>query len=107
VQKEHTIRNYDVLSKSAWTPYDGETVRGLPVATLLRGISIMRDCEVLFAPGLGKFMPPAERGLPLREVWGDLFGEPSPLLDEMINGVIDELHLKSCAARIQILLDLS
>ena len=43
----HTITNAEQASKSAWTPYDGKTVKGLPVMTIIRGNIVMRDGELL------------------------------------------------------------
>ncbi|MDQ0777178.1 dihydroorotase (multifunctional complex type) [Streptomyces aurantiacus] len=37
------IRNQDVLSKAAWTPFDGRTVNGRVVKTFLRGALIAKD----------------------------------------------------------------
>ena len=39
-----------IASKSGWTPFDGTTVTGWPVATILRGRVVMRDDEVLGTP---------------------------------------------------------
>ncbi|MFG1924651.1 dihydroorotase family protein [Cryptosporangium sp. NPDC048952] len=38
-----TIRNSDVLSKAAWTPFDGRAVRGRVVKTFLRGALVAED----------------------------------------------------------------
>ncbi|MEO0880316.1 MAG: dihydroorotase, partial [Pseudomonadota bacterium] len=45
-----TIRNEDQATKSGWTPYDGETVKGWPIGTIIRGRRIMWDGEVIGAP---------------------------------------------------------
>ncbi len=39
-----------IASKCGWTPFDGVTVTGWPVATVLRGAVVMRDDEVLGEP---------------------------------------------------------
>ena len=44
------ISNDWIASKSGWTPYDGMTVTGWPVATVLRGRVIMREDELQGAP---------------------------------------------------------
>ena len=36
-----TIRNAWIASKCGWTPYDGVTVTGWPVGTLVRGTPVM------------------------------------------------------------------
>jgi len=41
-------------SKSAWTPYAGWELRGVPVLTMLRGTVIARDGSVLNQPGSGR-----------------------------------------------------
>ena len=43
---EWTITNEQQKSKCGWTPFDGRTVRGRPVLTLLRGEVIARDGEL-------------------------------------------------------------
>jgi dihydroorotase len=40
-----------IASKCGWTPFDGMKVTGWPIATVLRGTIVMRDDEVLGAPG--------------------------------------------------------
>ncbi len=45
-----TITNSWIASKSGWTPFDGMTVTGWPVATILRGRVVMREDEVLGPP---------------------------------------------------------
>ena len=60
-----TLRNADVLSKAGWTPYDGRTVRGLPVQTYLRGTLVAEEGRPLrgrtgrFLPGAGARPVPA------------------------------------------------
>jgi dihydropyrimidinase len=40
---------------SDYTPYEGMEVIGWPVKTLLRGVVIADDGEVVGAPGMGQF----------------------------------------------------
>lgn len=47
---EGTIQNRQMKSRSGWTPYDGMTVTGWPVMTVVRGHIAMRDGELLAAP---------------------------------------------------------
>jgi dihydroorotase len=47
-----TITNEQMASQCGWTPFDGITVTGWPMATIVRGNIVMRDGEV-FAP-IGK-----------------------------------------------------
>src|SRR5262249_5803381 len=44
------IENAIIASRCGWTPYDGMETTGWPVATILRGASVMRDGAVLSAP---------------------------------------------------------
>ena len=39
-----------IASKSGWSPYDGRTVTGWPVATIIRGSIVMREDELLARP---------------------------------------------------------
>jgi dihydroorotase len=39
-----------MASKSGWTPYDGRTVTGWPIATIIRGAIVMREDELLARP---------------------------------------------------------
>lgn len=55
---EQTIRNEDVLSKCGWTPFDGQTVRGKVMTTVLRGSVIMENDTVTAAPGSGRMASP-------------------------------------------------
>ena len=46
-KKSHIITNNEQASKSAWTPYDGKKIQGMPVMTIIRGNIIMREGELL------------------------------------------------------------
>ena len=41
MKKQQTIRNADVQSRAGWTPYDGVTVTGWPIGTIIRGNRVM------------------------------------------------------------------
>jgi dihydroorotase len=47
-----TITDAQQATKSGWTPFDGMTAKGWPVAAILRGTAIMRDDEIV-AKGTG------------------------------------------------------
>ncbi|MCK6490456.1 MAG: dihydroorotase [Planctomycetes bacterium] len=47
----HEIRNQDQASRCGWTPFDGMTVTGWPLMTVVRGAVVMRDGQLLGAPG--------------------------------------------------------
>ena len=53
IKRRETIRNAWIASKSAWTPYDGLTVTGWPVGTVVRGNRVMWD-GLLNTPSRGE-----------------------------------------------------
>ena len=53
MKRTETIRDSWIASRSAWTPYDGKTVTGWPVGTVIRGQRIMWEGE-LAAPSQGE-----------------------------------------------------
>jgi dihydroorotase len=44
------IEDAAIASRCGWTPYDGMTTAGWPIATVLRGKAVMRDGAILGAP---------------------------------------------------------
>lgn len=46
LKAKKTIENSKMASKCGWTPYDGMTVTGWPIATVVRGNIVMRDGAV-------------------------------------------------------------
>jgi dihydroorotase len=55
LKRRETITNDWIKSKAGWTPYDGVTVTGWPVGTVIRGRRVMWQGE-LFAPATGRPM---------------------------------------------------
>ena len=53
LNKEFTITNKWIASKSSWTPYDGVKIKGFPVFTIVNGIIVMQDCQIT-SPPIGK-----------------------------------------------------
>ena len=55
VDMKHTREITDEwsASKSGWTPFDGRKVTGWPMATVVRGQTVMKDGEII-ASGMGK-----------------------------------------------------
>lgn len=43
MKRKETIRNEWIASKCGWTPYDGVTVQGWPIGTIVRGRKVMWD----------------------------------------------------------------
>ena len=55
LKRKETITNDWIASRSGWTPYDGVTVTGWPVGTIVRGQKVMWDGE-LVTPSIGQPM---------------------------------------------------
>ncbi len=53
LRRRETITNDWIASRAGWTPYDGVTVTGWPVGTIVRGHIVMWQGEVT-APGKGQ-----------------------------------------------------
>jgi dihydroorotase len=53
LKKKRKIENSWIASKCGWTPFDGMTTTGWPVATIIRGRTVMRD-HALVASGQGE-----------------------------------------------------
>jgi dihydroorotase len=47
MKRRETITNAQVGSKAGWTPYDGKTVTGWPVGTIIRGQKVMWEGEIV------------------------------------------------------------
>ena len=50
LNKEFTITNKWIASKSSWTPYDGVKIKGFPVFTIVNGIIVMQDSQITSPP---------------------------------------------------------
>ena len=50
LNKEFTITNEWIASKSGWTPYNDLKIRGLPVFTVVNGKIVMQDSEIISPP---------------------------------------------------------
>jgi dihydroorotase len=51
LKRRETIRDNWIASRSAWTPYDGKTVTGWPVGTIIRGRRVMWEGELVARSG--------------------------------------------------------
>jgi dihydroorotase len=47
LKRKATIENFGVASRCRWTPYDGMTVTGWPLGTMIRGQAVMWDGELV------------------------------------------------------------
>ncbi|HZF36771.1 MAG TPA: amidohydrolase family protein, partial [Candidatus Angelobacter sp.] len=50
LKARRTIRESWIASRCGWTPFDGMTVTGWPIATIVRGQAVMRDDQLLGTP---------------------------------------------------------
>ena len=50
MKADREITDAWIKSKSGWTPYDGKRVTAWPMATIIRGHTVMREDELLGAP---------------------------------------------------------
>jgi dihydroorotase-like cyclic amidohydrolase len=57
MKKVTKIRNDDQITACGWTPYDGMTVKGAPVMSIIRGEVVMEDGVVHTREGSGAFIP--------------------------------------------------
>jgi dihydroorotase len=51
LKRRETITNGWIASKSPWTPYDGKSVTGWPVGTIIRGRRVMWEGDLVGASG--------------------------------------------------------
>jgi dihydroorotase len=47
LKRRHTITNDWIASKCGWSPFDGQSVTGWPVGTVIRGRKVMWDGQIL------------------------------------------------------------
>ncbi len=57
LNKESVFRKEDMHTRSAHTSWEGMHVRGMPVATIVRGNVVMEDGKIHGSPGYGRFTP--------------------------------------------------
>jgi dihydroorotase len=72
LNKEGVIRDDELHSKNHVTPFDGDPVKGMPVATIVRGQVIFRDGELVGSPA-GRMVRPnalAEEGKGVADLVG-------------------------------------
>ena len=50
LEREFTISNEWIASKSKWTPYDNIKIKGFPIYTIVNGKVIVRDNELISDP---------------------------------------------------------
>jgi dihydroorotase len=53
LKARRTIREAWIASRCGWTPFDGMTITGWPIATIVRGQVVMRDDQLIGTPSGG------------------------------------------------------
>ncbi len=51
LKRRETVRREWIRSRCGWSPFEGVALTGWPVATVLRGMVVMREGQLLGAPG--------------------------------------------------------
>jgi dihydroorotase len=51
LKRRVTIRDAMMTSRAGWTPYDGDTIAGWPVGTVVRGVRVMWEGELVSPSG--------------------------------------------------------
>ncbi len=47
LKAKRTLRHADMATRSGWTPFDGMDITGWPIATIVRGMQVMRDDTIV------------------------------------------------------------
>jgi dihydroorotase-like cyclic amidohydrolase len=53
LKKEIKITSENLYSKAGYTPFEGKKAKGIPVRTIVRGVTVMEDGVVTGKPGHG------------------------------------------------------
>ena len=56
LNKERVVIPSELGSYSDYSLYEGWTLKGWPVETIVRGVTVMRDGSMVGAPGHGKYL---------------------------------------------------
>lgn len=59
MNKKKTVIGSEIQAKCKWSPFDGWELHGLPVMTIVRGETVMKDQQIVGKPGYGKFVMPS------------------------------------------------
>jgi dihydroorotase-like cyclic amidohydrolase len=59
----YKISGAELHSKIDWTPFEGVEIKGLPVMSIVRGMVVMKDGEIVSSEGHGTFIPVYNNGL--------------------------------------------
>jgi len=56
LEREHVVDPVELGSYSDYSPYEGRTLKGWPVRTIVRGVTVMHQHRVTGAPGHGRYI---------------------------------------------------
>ncbi|MFS0689366.1 allantoinase AllB [Sporosarcina sp. 179-K 8C2 HS] len=62
MEKEHIIRMEELHSKSKVTAFDGTRVKGMPVRTIVNGVTVMANGKILSSEPTGQLVTPERKG---------------------------------------------
>lgn len=57
MKRRWTVRDSELRMKCGWSPYNGKTLRGIPITTLVRGNVVMEHRDITGRKGYGEFQP--------------------------------------------------
>ena len=57
LDKERVVKAEELGSYADYSPYDGWKLKGWPVKTIVRGVTVMENGEIVGPPGHGKYLP--------------------------------------------------
>jgi len=58
LEMSKTVNHETLLSCSDFSVYDGWTLKGWPVMTIVRGKTVMKEGQIVGPPGQGRFIDP-------------------------------------------------
>ena len=61
MKRKWKVKDSELKMKSGWSPYNGKTLRGTPILTLVRGNVVMEQRDITGENDLGKFQPRSRR----------------------------------------------
>ncbi|MBI3436384.1 MAG: amidohydrolase family protein [Proteobacteria bacterium] len=68
LDRERVVRAQDLLGMSDFSPFEGKTLRGWPVATIKGGVIVARDGKIV-APAAGRYLPRSANCAPPQLEW--------------------------------------
>jgi allantoinase len=56
MKRKWRVKAEDLKTKCGWSPYSGHVLKGVPIMTLVRGVPVMEDREIVGREGHGRFL---------------------------------------------------